>query len=162
PALLLVHVGREQPEAVVLDAEGAAGLGHSALAQDQRLPALGQRPADDGPLLEGDAQSAHAGHLSPFGDRSIRSLTASRGSLPSTSPRYPSPVIGMPMPVCTARSCTADAVQTPSATMLMPPRMSSSFSPFASRSPTRRLRPCLLMQVVIKSPSPANPAKVEA
>src|SRR5262245_3554619 len=102
-----MHVGREQPETVVLDAEDAAGLGHAALAQDQRLPALGQGPADDGPLLEGDAQPAHpttssvrrrqasvspasrststqnaaagndalyhyVGHLSPFGDRSIR------------------------------------------------------------------------------------------
>src|SRR5262249_9204963 len=49
---LLVNVGRKQPEAGVLDLELALGLGDAALAQQDRLPALGQRPADDRPFFQ--------------------------------------------------------------------------------------------------------------
>src|SRR5277367_4725109 len=55
---------------------------------------------------------------------------------------------------------TARVVGTPSATLSMVARTSASFWPLPMRSPTVRLRPSGLTQVVIRSPSPAKPANV--
>ena len=55
---------------------------------------------------------------------------------------------------------TERVVGTPSATLSMLARTSASFWPLPIRSPTVRLRPSGLTQVVIRSPSPARPAKV--
>ena len=57
-----------------------------------------------------------------------------------------------------ASSRATVAVLTPSATMCISARMSSSRRPFPNCSPTRRLRLCGLMQVAIRSPIPARPA----
>ena len=51
-AFLLMHVGREEPEAALLELKLSRRLRDAALAQDQRLFALGKRLADDGPFLE--------------------------------------------------------------------------------------------------------------
>lgn len=56
PLTVLVRIGGVQPEAGVFDLEGAAGLGDAAFAQQDGLASLGQRPADDGPLLQGMMQ----------------------------------------------------------------------------------------------------------
>src|SRR5262249_51530808 len=50
--LLLVQVSRVQPEALVLRREGVAGLGDAALAENQRLLALGEGLANDRPFFE--------------------------------------------------------------------------------------------------------------
>src|SRR5262249_4533202 len=119
-------------EARMLDAEVAALFTDAALAQKQRLPPGGQRPADDGPFFESDPQPAHPGHLqnrrtgvspvplgeqarrlfyavhpgptSPLCDRKRRSFTAVSGSHPSYSTRWIAVVIGMSRPICRARS----------------------------------------------------------
>src|SRR5207253_5381487 len=54
--LLLVEERRVEQEPVVFRAEPAAGLRDPALAEDHRLPALAERPANHGPLLERDPQ----------------------------------------------------------------------------------------------------------
>src|SRR5262249_55264630 len=130
------------------------------LAEDEGLLARRQGGADDGPFLEGDAQAVHVGHSSPRGERCIRSRTAASGAFPSYSTRYTSVMIGTSIPIRPARSWTARAVFTPSATLLMLAWIAPRPSPLARRSPTRRFRPCRLKQVVIRSPSPARPANV--
>src|SRR5262249_38632016 len=153
---------RVQPEAIVLDPEDAAGLRDAPLAQHDRLPARRQRLAHRRPLLQRHAQSVHVGHSSWRGDRSINSLAASRGALPWYSTRYTSVMIGVETPSSRAFSWTASAVETPSATLCELAQMASRVSPRARRSPNRRLRPCRLKHVVIRSPSPASPANVAA
>jgi hypothetical protein len=51
---VLMHVGREQEEFVVLDVESARRLVDATLAQHDELSALGELPTDHGPLLQGD------------------------------------------------------------------------------------------------------------
>src|SRR5438105_1136687 len=48
-----MEVRRKEPETRVLDRELTTRLRDAALAQNQRLPAFGQRPANDRPFLEG-------------------------------------------------------------------------------------------------------------
>ena len=55
---------------------------------------------------------------------------------------------------------TTFEVFTPSATMFMSAMISSMDLPLPSCSPTWRLRLCGLMQVAMRSPMPARPAKV--
>src|SRR5947208_3160803 len=49
---LLVNVGGKEPEALVFELERLRVLGDATLAEEDRLPALGQRPADDGPFFQ--------------------------------------------------------------------------------------------------------------
>jgi len=51
---VLMHVGREQEEFVVLDVESARRLADATLTQHDELSALGELPTDHGPLLQGD------------------------------------------------------------------------------------------------------------
>src|SRR5205823_10029655 len=84
-AMLLVCVRWKQPEARVLQLETAVALGDAAFAEDERLAAFGQRPANDGPLLERVLEHVASAQMnfSLRGWRSIRSRTAWAGSLPS-------------------------------------------------------------------------------
>ena len=77
---LLVQVRGEEPKLFVLELKRVPFLGDAAFAQDDRLPALGERLADDGPFLESVLEH---GYFSLFGSRVIRSVTAAAGSLPS-------------------------------------------------------------------------------
>jgi len=69
--------------------------------------------------------------------------------------------MGISTPSLARRECTASVVLTPSATIFISPRMSSSFWPLARCRPTCRLRERSPVQVSTRSPMPDRPMKVE-
>ena len=50
--MLLVGIGGEKPETIMLELELAAGFGDAPLADDQGLLPAGQHVTNDGPFLE--------------------------------------------------------------------------------------------------------------
>ena len=77
---------------------------------------------------------------SPLSDRSISSRSASRGDLPSFDTAYIWRVIGSSTARRAGEVHGGVGGLTPSATMRMPPRISSSVRPRPSSKPTVRLR----------------------
>ncbi len=51
---VLMHVGWEQEELVVFDAESPRRLADATLPQNNELPAFSELPTDHGPLLQSD------------------------------------------------------------------------------------------------------------
>ena len=74
---------------------------------------------------------------SALSSRSISPRTASVGERPSYSTAYICSVIAISTPFCRARSRAAAVVLTPSATIFIDFRISSSFRPRPSSTPTR-------------------------
>src|SRR5438876_7707230 len=109
-----------------------------------------------------DALGRHGGSNSGRAARSIRSLTARWGSLPSKSTAHTSRTMGISTRWRSARAFAALAVPTPSATVRVPARISASFFPCPSWIPTDRFRLSPPVQVRTRSPIPERPAKVRA
>src|SRR5262245_34351540 len=96
--VLLMHESRVEPEARLGDAEFSFGLGDAAFAQDDRLLALAEGFADDGPFFEGVVQHKSSMlrapsrkrqryHCSLRNSRCMSALTASRALLSSCTTR---------------------------------------------------------------------------
>src|SRR5437016_8850407 len=109
-----------------------------------------------------DAIRRHGQSISGRAARSIRSVTARRESLPSKSTAYTSRTMGISTRWCSARAFAALAVPTPSATVRVPARMSASFFPCPSWTPTDRFRLSPPAQVRTRSPIRETPAQVRA
>src|SRR5437879_8550545 len=109
-----------------------------------------------------DTFGRHDRSISGRAARTIRSVTARRGSLPSKSTAHASRTMGISTRWRSARVFAALAVPTPSATVRVPARISASFFPCPSWTPTDRFRLSPPVQVRTRSPIPESPAEVRA
>src|SRR2546427_2481000 len=103
---------------------------------------------------------AGAHRLSAFSSRSIRSLTAWRGGLFSNRTLATSREIGSSTPWRSPRATAVRAVLTPSTTACVRARACATDCPCPRATPHPRLRDSAPVAVRIRSPRPANPAKV--
>src|SRR6266545_1823560 len=133
------------------------------IAQDMRLQVGELAHLADREELLYRVRRAHAHrHCSALSSRSIRSVMACRGALPSNSTFATSRAIGSSTPWRSPRATAVRVVFTPSTTAFFPASACSRDFPCPSSTPRLRLRDRAPVAVRMRSPIPARPANVMA
>ena len=107
----------------------------------------------------GSPRSSDSSHSGREGRR-MRLRSASAGEQRPSTMAWTCSAMGISTPWARANPTNGPALLMPSATMCMPPTMSSSDCPCPSANPTVRFRLCGLAQVATRSPTPARPPNV--